>query len=83
MSKVTVLGGCGAVGSIAVETLARQDLFHEVVIGDLDLDKARQLISRLGSPKISAVYVNAFEPETIRQALAGADVVLNCIGPFY
>jgi saccharopine dehydrogenase (NAD+, L-lysine-forming) len=83
MSKVTVLGGCGAVGSIAVETLARQDLFHEVVIGDLDLDKARQLISRLGSPKISAVYVNAFEPETIRQALAGTDVVLNCIGPFY
>jgi saccharopine dehydrogenase (NAD+, L-lysine-forming) len=83
MSKVTVLGGCGAVGSIAVETLSRQDLFHEVVIGDLDLDKARQLISRLGSPKISAVYVNAFEPETIRQALAGTDVVLNCIGPFY
>jgi saccharopine dehydrogenase (NAD+, L-lysine forming) len=83
VSKVTVLGGCGAVGSIAVETLARQDLFHEVVIGDLDLDKARKLISRLGSPKISAVYVNAFEPGTIRQALAGADVVLNCIGPFY
>ncbi len=83
MSKVTVLGGCGAVGSIAVETLAGQDLFDEIVVGDLDLDKACRFISRLGSPKISAVYVNAFEPETIRQALAGTDVVLNCVGPFY
>lgn len=34
MAKVTVLGGCGAVGSVAVKTLSAQDMISEVVIGD-------------------------------------------------
>ncbi|HPI93391.1 MAG TPA: saccharopine dehydrogenase NADP-binding domain-containing protein [Deltaproteobacteria bacterium] len=83
MPRVVVLGGCGAVGSVAVETLAGQDLFTEVVIGDHAVEKAQQLAKRIGSPKISAVFVDALEPETVRKAIAGADVVLNCIGPFY
>ncbi|HWR68768.1 MAG TPA: saccharopine dehydrogenase NADP-binding domain-containing protein [Desulfomonilia bacterium] len=83
MAKVVVLGGCGAVGSVAVETLAKQDMFTEVIIGDHAMDKAHQIISRLGSPKVSAACVNAFEPETVHKAIHGADVVLNCIGPFY
>lgn len=83
MAKVVVLGGCGAVGSVAVETLAGQDLFGEVVIGDHALEKARQIAGSMPSSKVSAAYVNAFEPATIRKAIAGADVVLNCIGPFY
>ncbi len=29
MSKVIVLGGCGAVGSVAVKTLANQDMFSK------------------------------------------------------
>lgn len=83
MPKVVVLGGCGAVGSVSVETLARHDFFTEVVIGDYAMEKARMLVERIGSPKVSAVFVDAFSPETIRAAIAGSDVVLNCIGPFY
>lgn len=83
MSKVVVLGGCGAVGSVAVETLARQEMFTEVVIGDQAVEKARQLANRIGSRKVSVAFVDAFEEGSIRNALRGADVVLNCIGPFY
>lgn len=83
MPKVVVLGGCGAVGSVAVETLARQDLFGEVLIGDMNVERAGQIIARIGSGKISSVKVDALDPGSIRQAVRGADVVLNCIGPFY
>jgi saccharopine dehydrogenase (NAD+, L-lysine-forming) len=83
MPKVVVLGGCGAVGSVAVETLARQGLFDEVVIGDINVERAGQLISRIGSKKVSAIHVDAFDTGSIRGAIRGAGVVLNCIGPFY
>ena len=43
MAKVIVLGGCGAVGSVAVKTLAGQDIFEEVVIGDWNINKAQDL----------------------------------------
>jgi len=58
MSKVIVLGGCGAVGSVAVKTLAAQDIISEVVIGDWNIEKAQKLAKELG-PKVSSVKVNA------------------------
>jgi saccharopine dehydrogenase (NAD+, L-lysine forming) len=82
MSKVIVLGGCGAVGSVAVKTLAKQDIISEVVIGDWNIEKAQNLAKELG-PKVSAIKVNAEEEESIKAAVKGCDIVLNCIGPFY
>ncbi len=82
MSKVIVLGGCGAVGSVAVKTLAAQDIISEVIIGDWNIEKAEKLAKELG-PKVSAVKVNAEEEGSIKAALKGCDIVLNCIGPFY
>jgi len=82
MSKVIVLGGCGAVGSVAVKTLAKQDIISEVIIADWNIEKAQKLAKEL-SPKVSAVKVNAEDAETIKAAVKGCDIVLNCIGPFY
>ena len=82
MSKVIVLGGCGAVGSVAVKTLAKQDIISEVVIGDWNIEKAQKLAKELG-PKVSAIKVNAEDDESIKAAIKGCDIVLNCIGPFY
>jgi saccharopine dehydrogenase (NAD+, L-lysine-forming) len=82
MSKVIVLGGCGAVGSVAVKTLAKQDIISEVVIGDWNIEKAKILAKELG-PKVSAIKVNAEDDESIKAAVKGCDVVLNCVGPFY
>ena len=82
MAKVIVLGGCGAVGSVAAATLTRHDLFDEVVIGDLNMERARELAAGFG-PKVSAVQVDASDADSIRAAITGCDVVLNCVGPFY
>jgi saccharopine dehydrogenase (NAD+, L-lysine forming) len=82
MTKVIVLGGCGAVGSVAVRTLASQEIISEVVIGDWNFDKAQDMAKELGA-KVSAVKVNAEDSESIKAAVKGCDIVLNCVGPFY
>ena len=82
MAKVIVLGGCGAVGSVAVKILAVQDMIAEVVIGDWNIEKAQKLAKDFGS-KVSAVKVNAEDDESIKAAIKGCDIVLNCVGPFY
>ena len=83
MSTVVVLGGCGAVGSVAVETLVADATFSAVVIGDMNIAKARELAASIGSAKVSVVQVDASDAQSVRRAAAGADVVLNCVGPFY
>jgi saccharopine dehydrogenase (NAD+, L-lysine-forming) len=113
MSKVVVLGGCGAVGSVAARTLAAQPDFTSVVIADFDFAKARALAAEIagetarldagagevdaagrtgiertdagatGLGTVSAVEVDATDAGRIKQVIAGADVVLNCVGPFY
>jgi len=81
--RITVLGGCGAVGSIAVTTLASSDVFSEIIIGDINIEKAEKLASELDAEKISAVKVDALDLDSIKRAIKGSSVVLNCIGPFY
>jgi len=83
MAKVIVLGGCGAVGSVAVKTLVDSDVFSEVVIGDFNIEKANELISQLGSKKLSAIKVDASDENGIKDAIRGSDLVVNCVGPFY
>lgn len=83
MSKVTVLGGSGSVGSTAVRTLASTDVFSEVEIGDLNIEKAKQIAEDTDPEKVSTVKVDATDKESIKNAIEGSDVVLNCIGPFY
>ena len=83
MTKIIVLGGCGSVGSVAVKTLASMEHFSEIVIGDINIEKADEIVSELGSDKVSAVKIDALDPKRVKSAIAGSDVVLNCAGPFY
>src|SRR4030042_1386354 len=83
MSKVTVLGGSGAVGSIASETLAGSGVFSEVVRADINIAAARKAAGRLKGSKVSAVEFDADGPQSLRKAISGSAVVLNCVGPFY
>lgn len=82
MSRLLILGGCGAVGSTAARYLAAGDYFDEVVIADREEEAARELASELGG-RVSAVGVNADDPAGLKELIAGCDLVLNCIGPFY
>jgi saccharopine dehydrogenase (NAD+, L-lysine-forming) len=69
MFKATVLGGGGAVGNI--------------VVADINMAAARKVVKEARGAKLTAVELDAESPESIRKAIAGSAVVLNCVGPFY
>jgi len=83
MSKVTVLGGGGAVGSIATKTLASSGVFSDVTVADINMAAARKVVKEAIGAKLTAVQLDAESPDSIRKAIAGSAVVLNCVGPFY
>lgn len=83
MAKIFVLGGCGAVGSVAVNILAPLDHFSQIVIGDINIERANEIVAQIGSDKLSAVKVDALDPKSIKDAVAGCDLVLNLTGPFH
>lgn len=82
MKKVVILGGCGAVGSVAARALAKQSNFSTVAIADIRLGRAESLALEIGS-KAEAVHVDASSKESIANAIKDYDIVLNCVGPFY
>jgi len=83
MSRVTVLGGGGAVGSIATKTLASSGVFSDIVVADINMAAARKVVKEARRAKLTAVQLDAESPESIKKAIAGSAVVLNCVGPFY
>jgi len=83
MSKITVLGGAGTVGSIAVRVLAEGDYFSQISIGYANADRAKEIAKQYGLDKISFVETDANDPQSIKEAIAGSDVVLNTVGPYY
>lgn len=83
MKQVIVLGGCGAVGSVAVKTLAGQDDFDKIWIADLNEARAQALMKEIGSPKLGFRKVDASDGASVAAAIRDVDLVLNCVGPFY
>jgi saccharopine dehydrogenase (NAD+, L-lysine-forming) len=83
MSKVTVLGGGGAVGNIATKTLASSGVFSEITVADINMAAARKVVKEAKGAKLTAADFDAESPDSIKKAVAGSAVVLNCVGPFY
>lgn len=88
MSRAVVLGGGGGIGRVAVRGLACLEgdpgqVFDEIVVADLRLDAAEAVVRDVGSPKLRAIQVDATSPASLAAAIAGARVVVGCIGPFY
>lgn len=85
MSRVVVLGGCGGIGGVAARTLATGHYFDEVVVADVRESDARELAESLAAADVSftATKVDVADSESIHRAIRGADVALNCVGPFY
>ena len=81
--KIVVLGGCGTVGATAVGDLVSDDTFSEIVVADKNIEKARGLVSKLDSDKLSAVFVDVADAKSLRKVIEGASLVLNVVGPFY
>jgi saccharopine dehydrogenase (NAD+, L-lysine-forming) len=83
MSRITVLGGGGAVGSIATKTLASSGVFSDITVADINMAAARKTVKEAQGANVTAVEFSAESPESVGKAIAGSAVVLNCVGPFY
>ncbi len=84
MSQITVFGGAGHVGSVAVQLLMASKQFSKIIIADIDKTRAEQIIKKAaGGSTLSFVEIDANRPESLKKAIAGSSVALNCIGPFY
>ncbi|MFO8058192.1 MAG: saccharopine dehydrogenase NADP-binding domain-containing protein [bacterium] len=83
MTRLTVLGGSGAVGSVAVKTLARLDYFTDIRICDLNVEKAAEVAADSDPDKVSVEKLDVLDREALESAFLDSDVVLNCVGPFY
>ncbi len=80
--KVVILGGVGVVGGVVSKFLSTTEDFEEIVIADINILAAEKMAKGLNE-KVSAVQFDAMDKESIKNAVKGADVVVNCTGPYY
>lgn len=82
MKRVLVLGGAGAIGQrMAGATMACSAAGH-VILADRDgVAAARVAAAHPG--RAEALALDLFDDAALRDAVARADIVLNCAGPFY
>ncbi len=83
MSRVVVLGGCGTVGSIAVETLASYDEISSIVIADIREEAAEKRAREINKDLCTSQRVDVTVRENLDETIQDADVILNTCGPFY
>jgi saccharopine dehydrogenase-like NADP-dependent oxidoreductase len=75
--KIIVLGGAGMMGCITVQDLAHSEGVDEVIIGDRDMERARQVADIIGSPKVTLAEVDVRDHESLVTLLDGTDSCVN------
>jgi saccharopine dehydrogenase-like NADP-dependent oxidoreductase len=75
MTRILVLGGAGAMGSVAVLDLHRFT-DHDLVVADARLDAAETLSAELGG-RAEALHVDVDDPDSLAASMEGVDAVLN------
>ena len=81
--QVLVLGGTGSMGQGVARDLVKQDRISGVMLGDINIDPNRVQEKLRGSPKVSLTKVDVNDHKGLVKTIQGADVVINCAGPFY
>ena len=79
MMKILVLGGSGIVGRAVVKDLAAQSDVSRIVIGDVNVSKAKKFIAQLKTKKASVQHIDVSDHEKLVRAMKGFDVVGNCV----
>jgi saccharopine dehydrogenase (NAD+, L-lysine-forming) len=69
--------GCGGVGQVIGQQLAKSDLISELILADVDLKGAETVKQRTGSDKISIEKVDASKVGAVAKVAKKADVVIN------
>jgi len=75
--RILVLGGAGAMGMVTVRDLAESPQVSEVIIGDFDVEKAKQVAKWANSEKISIKKVDVTNQESLVETLKQMDAIAN------
>ena len=79
MIKVLVLGGSGIVGRAVVKDLAEQSDVSQIVIGDLNVAKAKNFVAQLKNRKVSVRSIDVSDYAKLVQTMKEFDVIGNCV----
>ncbi len=81
--KFIVLGGAGDMGSEVVSDLAQFSTDSTVVIADYRKDIADKKAHALGFSNVRVQQCDVNSRDQLLEVFNDADVVVNCVGPFY
>jgi saccharopine dehydrogenase-like NADP-dependent oxidoreductase len=81
--EAVVLGACGAVGREVAAGLVRGGVFDRITLADVNTSRLSRLRAELrpargGNIDVRARRVRGSDPESLRTAVRGADVLANC-----
>jgi saccharopine dehydrogenase-like NADP-dependent oxidoreductase len=74
--KILVIGA-GAQGGPCVSILSRDPEVKEIILGDIDIDLANKVKSKINSPKVTVQELNAGSVEDIKHVAKGVDVIIT------
>jgi saccharopine dehydrogenase (NAD+, L-lysine-forming) len=79
--KAVVFGGAGVVGSFAVKCLSEMGTFSKIIISDIAEARAKNFMKT--NSKLEFIKTDATDEKSLSKSIDGADVAVNCVGPFY
>jgi saccharopine dehydrogenase-like NADP-dependent oxidoreductase len=80
--KITILGGAGLIGAGIVRDLVSDFAicrFETLRICDVSESRVQALVSELGDPRLQAMALDVGNAQSLRQAIADADLCINAI----
>lgn len=80
--KILALGGCGEMGRHAVRTLLARGFCERIIIADRHGGHARAFAAQCGE-RVEGCELDVADAGALDRAIAGVDVVMNTVGPFY
>lgn len=81
--KVLITGAAGQMAQPVIKYLSTLAVVEEITLGDLSEANLAAVIEKHGSPKCKPLKLDVRNPQLLSEALAGQDVVLNLVGPYY
>lgn len=81
--KVLITGAAGQMAQPVIKYLIKLPMVDEIRLGDLSEARLADVIKAQGSPKCHPFKLDVRNPQLLKEALTGQDLVLNLVGPYY
>ncbi|MDX6693619.1 MAG: lysine 6-dehydrogenase [Blastocatellia bacterium] len=80
--KILVIGA-GRMGLGAAYDLAHSDGVEAVTVADVDIERARAVVSTIGGEKLSPAQVDVADQERVVELMRGHDAAISCVTYFH